>query len=142
MIYLETLPAVIDGTAWRIRVIDSAGCPGQRTLAPVFFKDGAWHVGTLGAGDDCGPYGLPGALVPLYKRNRFPIEAALDRKTAPQATLSILADLDREERQKAHDRMAQAAIDRAARAQALEDLDTAGAIAHGAGEDLPLFLAV
>lgn len=138
--HYETGPAVIDGTPWRIAVVDSRMTPGACTVEARFFKDRAWHVGTLGTDDDCGAYGLPATLMPLYRRNRFPIEAAIGRKAAPQATLSILADLDVADRKRAHDRMAQAAIDRAKRAQALEELDAAAAIKHGAGGDLPLFM--
>ena len=140
MTYYETGPAVIDGTPWRIAVVDSRNVAGQRTLEPRFFGGGVWRSGSIGAElNESGPYGLPVALAPLYRKNRFQIEAALQRHAAPQATLSILADIDREERAKVTARMAQAAIDRAGRAQALADLDSVSAIAHGAGDDLPLF---
>ena len=136
MTHYESNPAQVDGTLWRIAVIDSPNIPGARTHAALFLKDGAWHPGTLGAAlEDSGPYGLPAALAPLYRKNRFPIEAALNRRSAPQATLPLLAEVDEAQQN-------QAAISRAARAQALDELDTAAAIEHGAGADLPLFLAV
>lgn len=119
--HFEILPCVIDGIPWRIAVVDSGNMPGERTLEPRFFKDGAWHPGTLGTVEDCGPYGLPGALSALYRKNRYKIEAHLARKHAPQETLSILADLDREALAKARERENELAIIRAARAQALDD---------------------
>jgi hypothetical protein len=135
-----TQPTVKNGTPWRLAVVDGHG---GRTLQALFFADGQWNPGTYctagGEPDSSGPYGIPSALRSLYTRERYPIEAALQRKAEKQENLCVIEEMDAEARRIAIESANLAAIERAARAQALEELDTAAAIKHGAGDDLPLF---
>ena len=138
--HYQTMPKVLDGTPWRLAVVDGHG---GRTLQAMFFAEGKWTAGTLchaaGEVDSSGPYGIPSALKSLYTRERYPIEAALQRTEQKQENLSVIEEVDADARRKAFETANLEAIERAARAQALEELDTAAAIKHGAGEDLPLF---